>query len=174
MARGDDRAIPAAVPPRPIRQLPGPAAVPAGCRDRTPNLGRNISMTFTDRPTLRINSTNDLLALLPFLLGFPESSLVVVGPAESGIPIAARLTLPAAAEPSGPFDAVLHSAVAELATLPNASVVLVGYAPADQVEPADLRRRAVTPGGWWQLRTGQQREHRTAPGQPDPGEDGGR
>ena len=94
-------------------------------------------MSFTDRPTMRINSTNDLLAFLPFVLGFhPQASLVLAGLAESGIPLAARLTLPAATDPSGPFDAALQQTVAGLTALPDVSVVLVGYGPADQVEPA--------------------------------------
>ena len=36
-------------------------------------------MASTDRPTIHIHSTEDLLALIPFILGFqPDASLVLV------------------------------------------------------------------------------------------------
>ncbi len=54
-----------------------------------------------ERITVRVTSTTDLLALIPYLLGFqPESSLVLVAITDDGrLRNAARLDLPTATAP---------------------------------------------------------------------------
>jgi hypothetical protein len=100
-------------------------------------------MAPTQRLTVRITSTTDLLALIPYLLGFqPKSSLVLVAITDDGrLTTAARLTLPTVDEPLGP----LHTALNQVATAitehtgterTGASVVLAGYGPAEQVDLA--------------------------------------
>jgi Domain of unknown function (DUF4192) len=98
-------------------------------------------MASTQRLTVRITSTTDLLALIPYLLGFqPESSLVLVAITDDGrLTTAARLTLPTTDEPLGP----LHTALNQVATAitehtgtapTGVGVVLAGYGPAEQVD----------------------------------------
>ena len=95
-------------------------------------------MTFTNRPTVRINSITDLLALIPYLLGFhPVSSLVLMAIDDDGrILIAGRLDLPTPGEPPGPLHTALDKAAAKINTHGGAGVVLAGYGPAEQVELA--------------------------------------
>ncbi|GAA4262789.1 DUF4192 domain-containing protein [Dactylosporangium darangshiense] len=93
-------------------------------------------MSDTQRPTLRIDSTADLVALIPFLLGFhPADSLVLlaVDDTTNQIRTAARLDLPPAGAPRAAVDAALHRAVTALGS--GISVVLAGYGPTAQVEP---------------------------------------
>jgi hypothetical protein len=92
----------------------------------------------TQRVTVRITSTTDLLALIPYLLGFqPESSLVLVALHDDGRLLgAARLTLPAADEPLGPLHTALDQVAATITADTGAFVVLAGYGPAEQVERA--------------------------------------
>jgi hypothetical protein len=117
---------------------------------------------------MRIHSTEDLLAVIPFLLGFrPDNSLVllVVDESTGSIVTAARLDLPVNDEPVDGFRAVLDRTIATLATRSSAGVVLAGYGPADRVEPAvataiDAAHAAgvpvhdalrVTDGRFWRL-----------------------
>jgi len=87
-------------------------------------------MSFTDRPTVHVRGTEDLLALIPFLLGFhPETSLVLLAVDDDGgggIAMLARLDLPTAEEPLGPVRAALDLVIAKLTTLGGICVVLVG------------------------------------------------
>ena len=95
-------------------------------------------MSFTDRPAVHVRGTEDLLALIPFLLGFhPDTSMVLlaVDNGSGGIAMAARLDLPTAEQPLGPVRAALDLVVAKLTALGGISVVLAGYGPADRVEP---------------------------------------
>ncbi len=65
-------------------------------------------MAFTDRPTIHINSTEDLLAVIPFLLGFhPDDSLVLVA-IDSEIPFVTRLALPGSDQPPAALRAALE------------------------------------------------------------------
>jgi hypothetical protein len=95
-------------------------------------------MSFTDRPAVHVRGTKDLLALIPFLLGFhPDTSMVLlaVDNGSGGIALAARLDLPTAEQPLGPVRAALDLVVTKLTALGGISVVLAGYGPADRVEP---------------------------------------
>lgn len=94
-------------------------------------------MALTDRPTIRVNCTEDLLALIPFLLGFhPDDSLVLIAIEDSGIPVTARLNLPTSDEPLAQLPAALDALITNLKTRAGVSVVLVGYGPAAQVQAA--------------------------------------
>jgi Domain of unknown function (DUF4192) len=95
-------------------------------------------MSSTDRPTVRVHGTENLLALIPFLLGFqPDTSLVLlaVHDGSGGIVTGARLDLPTADQPLGPVHAALDLVIAKLTTREGISVMLAGYGPADRVEP---------------------------------------
>ena len=132
-------------------------------------------MASTDRPTLHIHSTEDLLALIPFILGFqPDSSLVLVAMNRHGVPFTARMSLPTTPEAAATLSASLDTVTANLpprdrvtdeGTSPFAggdsggvsdgdsgevTVTLVGYGPADPVQKAvaaatDAMRHAGIP-----------------------------
>jgi hypothetical protein len=118
-------------------------------------------MASTDRPTIHIHSTEDLLALIPFILGFhPDSSLVLVAMNRYGVPFTARMSLPTTPETAAALSASLDTVTANLpprdrvtddGTGPSAgggsgrvgegdsgdvNVTLVGYGPADPVQKA--------------------------------------
>lgn len=95
-------------------------------------------MNSTDRPTVRITDTADLLALIPFRLGFqPHSSLVLLAVRErSGILIGARLDLPAAEEPLQALRGGVDEMLAKITPGPGIYVVLAGYGPAEPVQRA--------------------------------------
>ena len=95
-------------------------------------------MSSTDRPTVRVRGTKDMLAVIPFLLGFqPDASLVLlaVDDGSGGVVTGARLDLPTADQPLGRVRAALDLVIAKLTTRGGISVVLAGYGPADRVEP---------------------------------------
>src|SRR5437762_2319264 len=94
---------------------------------------RRTLMSANNQPTMRIHDTQDLLSVIPFLLGFrPDTSLVllVVDKPSGSIVTAARLDLPAADEPADGFRTVLDRTIAALITGSSAGVVLAGYGPA--------------------------------------------
>src|SRR5437016_3831661 len=95
-------------------------------------------MAPTQRLTVRITSTTDLLALIPYLLGFqPESSLVLVAITDDGrLTNVARLTLPTVDEPLGPLHTALDQVATTITAHAGVDVVLAGYGPAEQVELA--------------------------------------
>ncbi|MBM0238016.1 DUF4192 domain-containing protein [Micromonospora sp. ATA32] len=118
-------------------------------------------MTPTDRPRLAVRSPADLLAAVPYLLGFhPTESVAVVALRGRRIIFAARADLPdAGADPAPParhLAGVIDRQGAESATV-------VGYGPPFRVTPAvDAVREAltdvgltvldalrVTDGKWW-------------------------
>jgi Domain of unknown function (DUF4192) len=126
-------------------------------------------MSSTDRPTIRVHGTEDVLALIPFLLGFqPDASLVLLAMDDrsGGIVTGARLDLPAADQPPGAVHTALDLVIAKLTTRGGISVVLAGYGPAERVEPtvtaatealqaADVPVRdalRVADGRFWRLR----------------------
>lgn len=91
----------------------------------------------TDRPTLRVSNPADLLALVPYLLGFqPVSSLVVLALDGSSILLTARLDLPAPTEPAQPLHAALNRLAATMATHGATGAILAGYGSAEQVQRA--------------------------------------
>ncbi|WP_341718199.1 DUF4192 domain-containing protein [Micromonospora sp. FIMYZ51] len=117
-------------------------------------------MNSTDLPRLTVRSPADLIAAVPYLLGFhPAESIVVVAMSGSRIVFAARSDLPGDADPreaAGHIAAVTARQGADSATV-------IGYGPAAQVTPAldalrDVLADAglavldalrVTDGRWW-------------------------
>ncbi|MFI7606805.1 DUF4192 domain-containing protein [Micromonospora sp. NPDC049366] len=102
-------------------------------------------MTSTDHPRLAVRSPADLLAAVPYLLGFhPADSVVVVALRGRRIIFAARADLPHPADPAGParhLAGVVRRQRADAATV-------VGYGPAERVTPAvDAVRAALTGAG---------------------------
>ncbi|TDB78556.1 DUF4192 domain-containing protein [Micromonospora sp. KC723] len=103
-------------------------------------------MTAPDRPRLTVRSPADLLAAVPYLLGFhPADSVVVVATRGRRIVFAARADLPArGADPRLPAR---H--LGEVLTRQDAETAAVlGYGAADRVTPAvDAVRDALTATG---------------------------
>lgn len=81
-------------------------------------------------PTLRLTSPGDVLAAVPYLVGFhPERSLVVIGCAGRLLRVTTRWDLPA---PPGTFDGLMPMLARERTT----TVILAGYGPGSAVTPA--------------------------------------
>lgn len=90
-----------------------------------------------DRPTLRIATTGDLLAMIPIVVGYPPAdSLVVAVLTTGGIPFMARLDLPEPGPTPPELAAAWDRVTANLIRWRKARVVLIGYGPADQVQSA--------------------------------------
>ncbi|MEV6374232.1 DUF4192 domain-containing protein [Micromonospora musae] len=118
-------------------------------------------MASTELPRLAVRSPADLIAAVPYLLGFhPAESVVVVAMRGRRVVFAARADLPDPAEdPGAPLRHLAHVVGRQRA---NAATV-VGYGPAHRVTPAvDATRDAlaeaglvlldalrVTDGRWW-------------------------
>ena len=92
----------------------------------------------TDPPTLQVRTTTDLLALIPYLLGFHvESSLVqVVRDGAGRLILVARTDLPAADDDLDRLSTDVPRLSASIAGRQGVSAVLIGYGPAAQVERA--------------------------------------
>jgi hypothetical protein len=91
----------------------------------------------SDRPTLRVGSPAELVALVPYLLGFhPTSSLVIVTLTGSTVLNVARLDLPATADQTRRMTAALHRVAATMTGHGATGAILVGYGPAVQVDPS--------------------------------------
>lgn len=92
-------------------------------------------------PAIRLAGPADLLAVVPYLLGFhPADSLVVVGLREGRIAFCFRADL---ADPPAP-----HRIVAMLAAQSLTGVIVVGYGPAELVDPvSDPVATALTDAG---------------------------
>ncbi|MEH0822446.1 MULTISPECIES: DUF4192 domain-containing protein [unclassified Micromonospora] len=103
-------------------------------------------MTATDRPRLTVRSPADLLAAVPYLLGFhPADSVVVVAMRAQRVVFAARADLPERGAdprlPAGHLGDVLRRQDADAATV-------LGYGPAERVTPTvDAVRAALTAAG---------------------------
>ncbi|GIF02004.1 DUF4192 domain-containing protein [Paractinoplanes rishiriensis] len=94
-------------------------------------------MSHTDRPTIRVTTVRDLLALIPFLLRFqPEDSLVVIVLGRDGIAFTARIALAGPGPVSPALHAVWATIAEKVAALRDGSVVLIGYGTADRVQAA--------------------------------------
>jgi hypothetical protein len=103
-----------------------------------------------ERLTLRIASAGDLLAAVPYLLGFiPEASIVVLGsqPPTGSVGITLRYDLP------DPPDASIAAEIAEhaagfVAGLQLGTITVIGYGPGPLVTPvADAARAAARHAG---------------------------
>ncbi|MEO3861095.1 DUF4192 domain-containing protein [Acrocarpospora sp. B8E8] len=93
-------------------------------------------------PRLRLSSPTDILAAVPFLIGFyPERSLVVIGLIGSAVRVTTRWDLPA--EP-GALDGLLPLLKREQVT----TVILIGYGPGSLVTAGvDEATRLLRAGG---------------------------
>src|SRR6266851_1367634 len=89
-------------------------------------------------PAIRIASPGDLLAVVPYLLGFhPDRSIVVVGtqPPRNRVHIAFRYDLPDPPDPACAHDIAAHAA-SVLARENVTCAVIAGYGPGTLVTPA--------------------------------------
>ncbi|SCL15651.1 DUF4192 domain-containing protein [Micromonospora inyonensis] len=103
-------------------------------------------MNSTDRPRLAVRSPADLIAAVPYLLGFhPADSVVVVALREKQIIFAARADLtPSGADP-GPVSRYLAAVIGRQGA---DSVTVVGYGPALRVTVTlDAVRRELDEAG---------------------------
>src|SRR4051812_17371415 len=89
-----------------------------------------------DRPTLRLSTPADLLALVPYLLGFhPASSIVVVSVAGSTVVRVARAALAPTADEVPPMHAALHRTAAMMKAHGATGAILLGSGTAEQAQP---------------------------------------
>jgi hypothetical protein len=93
-------------------------------------------MPNTHRPTLSVRSPADLIAAVPYLLGFhPADSLVVVAMRGTRVAFAVRYDLPAAGDPP-PAVAAQAGHVARVVCRQGVdSATVLGYGPAARVTP---------------------------------------
>ncbi len=101
-------------------------------------------------PVIRISSPRDLLAIVPYLLGFhPQRSLVVAGvrPPRDRVHVCLRYDLPDPPEPGYARDIAAHAA-AVLAREHVTAAVAAGYGPGPLVTPAagQLRDQLASAG----------------------------
>jgi hypothetical protein len=90
-----------------------------------------------DPYTVRIDSPAELLAMVPYLLGFhPRSSLVVVTMADTTVLNAARLDLPTTAEQMRCMTAALTQVAATLHRHGATSAILIVYGTVEQAAPS--------------------------------------
>ncbi|MGW3807929.1 DUF4192 domain-containing protein [Micromonospora sp. NPDC005113] len=103
-----------------------------------------------DRPSqLSLASPADLLAAVPYLLGFhPTNSVVTVGLTSKRITVASRTDLPDPAQVTGWIASFAPQQIALLGNVSATAAILVGYGPAPTVTPAldALRPRLLAAG----------------------------
>lgn len=119
------------MPPPPPTSSPAPTPTPGGQSPIT-----------SPEPCLTLTSPTDVLAAVPYLVGFhPTASLIVIGLARSQAKMVARWGLPF---PPGTLDAMSPLLGRESIT----EVIIVGYGPGDLVTPAvdEARRLAAKDG----------------------------
>ncbi|GAA0908698.1 DUF4192 domain-containing protein [Virgisporangium aurantiacum] len=92
--------------------------------------------TSSNRHVLWLDSPAELLALVPYVIGYhPTSSLVVVALADQRVLVVARLDLPTTDEETQEVLASVHRA-ADVASEEGATAaILIGYGPDDLVRP---------------------------------------
>ncbi|WP_213451115.1 DUF4192 domain-containing protein [Rhizomonospora bruguierae] len=89
-----------------------------------------------ERAALAVRAPADLLAAVPYLLGFhPERSLVVTGLHGSRLTFTARVDLPPAGTPTRAVRAQARHAVAVVARQRVEAALLIGYGTAEEVVP---------------------------------------
>jgi Domain of unknown function (DUF4192) len=95
-------------------------------------------MTSTAQPpTLSVRSPADLVAAVPYLLGFhPSDSVVAVAVSGRRIIFAARGDLPPVGAPAEAHDVLAAQVAAVVGRQEAANVMVVGYGPAVRVTPA--------------------------------------
>ncbi|MET8040825.1 DUF4192 domain-containing protein [Micromonospora sp. NPDC005215] len=103
-------------------------------------------MTSTERPQLAVRSPADLIAAVPYLLGFhPTDSVVAVALLGRQIIFAARADLP---DPSADLVERARHLAAVIRRQGAEAATVVGYGPPDRVTPAvDAVRAALTTAG---------------------------
>ncbi|WP_049562562.1 DUF4192 domain-containing protein [Nonomuraea sp. SBT364] len=93
--------------------------------------------TNTSEPCLTLTSPADILAAVPYLVGFhPADSLIVIGLADGQAKVAARWGLPF---PPGTLEPLVPLVARE----ELAQIVVIGYGPGERVTPAVDEARAV-------------------------------
>jgi len=114
------------------------------------------------RPSFRAGSPEEVLAVVPDLLGFvPQSSIVVIGtePSRGNVKVTLRYDLPAAGDPQAAADIARH-ALAVLAWQRLAAAVAVGYGPGALVTPVATAFRSLAedsgmdPAEFWRVEDG--------------------
>ncbi|HET6484712.1 MAG TPA: DUF4192 domain-containing protein [Actinoplanes sp.] len=88
---------------------------------------------------LQIRSDVDLVAVVPYLLGFQpgDGSIVVMAVADNLVVFGARLDLPGPDDPTAALlDMSHHIADVALRAHPNPTMVLIGYGSATDLDPA--------------------------------------
>jgi hypothetical protein len=105
-------------------------------------------MTSTEPPLLSVRSTTDLIAAVPYLLGFhPTESVVVVALRGKRVIFAARGDLPAPGATSAARDAAGYLASVVGRQGADAAMI-IGYGPAERVTPTvDPVRAALDQAG---------------------------
>jgi hypothetical protein len=84
---------------------------------------------------LRLTSQHDVVAAVPYLLGFhPDDSLVCVAVHRGAVAFVARVDLPTPTD--DPQRRQAAAGVAELVSRHGSAAIIVGYGGADRVEPA--------------------------------------
>jgi hypothetical protein len=99
-------------------------------------------MTSINRPAIRVSKPAELLALVPYLIGFhPVSSLVAVALAGSTIVVTARMDLPTGPAAVSQLRTALDTLAATMAAKRATDALLVGYGSA---APVTLAIQAAT------------------------------
>lgn len=127
---------------------------PAADAGMTDDRAASAGMTSTDRPVLTVRSTGDLIAAVPYLLGFhPTDSIVVVAMRGRRVVFTARADLPGASSPPGGAPSSAATDVAEyLVSVVERqgvqAVTIVGYGVPEMVTPViDALRSAFAGAG---------------------------
>lgn len=99
------------------------------------------------QPTMRIRGAADLIAAVPYLLGFhPANSLALIAMRHARVTFAVRADLPDAGAPADVIAAHAEHLVTAVTRQDGITgVIIVGYGPADRVTPViDAARHAFT------------------------------
>ncbi|MFC6019046.1 DUF4192 domain-containing protein [Plantactinospora solaniradicis] len=103
--------------------------------DRNPTDRNSTHQNSTDRATLTVRSTADLLAAVPYLLGFhPADSVVVIAMRGNRVVFVARGDLPGAEDVPETAEAAEHLA-AVVARQDVETTTIIGYGPPERVTP---------------------------------------